>query len=257
MLAAPAKRSAASSIAARRSNARRTPPGLRNGRMPSITSRRPSAAARSGHAMFMVWARSATRLLQVLEEFALRRDDEHVARLADRVAVRLEAAVQRVELGIALVGARGDGGSLRVALAADDLRVAVAAREELGALPLGLGADALRLLVALGAPLRGLARETRPHAVVDRLRHLVGQVDALHAHVDERQAELIDGLPRDLQDVADELCPLRRDHSLDRALGDDALEAVLHDLREAPGRRLLVAVGREVVARDVRDAPLH
>src|SRR5687768_14648872 len=70
MLAAPAMRSAASFIAASRSNTRRTPPGLANGRMPSITSMRPTAAARSGHAMCMEGSLPAW-LFQVLEEFAL------------------------------------------------------------------------------------------------------------------------------------------------------------------------------------------
>ena len=47
------------------------------------------------------------------------------------------------------------------------------------------------------------------------------------------------------------------DDLLDRALGDHALEAVLHDFRKAARRRFLVPVRREVIALDVGDAPLH
>ena len=56
------------------------------------------------------------------------------------------------------------------------------------------------------------------------------------------EAELVTERPRDLQDVADELGALGGDDLLDRALGDDALEAVLDDLGETARGRLLVAV---------------
>jgi hypothetical protein len=118
-------------------------------------------------------------------------------------------------------------------------------------------ADSLGLLVALGAQLRGLAREALPHAVIHRLGDLFGQVDALHAHVHERDAELPHGSARELQDVANELGTLGGHDLLDRALGDDALQAVLDDLGQAPGGRFLVAGGREVELADVGHAPLH
>ena len=53
---------------------------------------------------------SGSGVLQVLEELAVRRDHQHVALLAERAAIRLQAAIERVELGVAAVGARIDVG---------------------------------------------------------------------------------------------------------------------------------------------------
>ena len=61
--------------------------------------------------------------------------------------------MQRVELGIALVRARVSQRRLRVALAADDLRVAVAVGKQFGALPFRLRTDALRLAAREALPL--------------------------------------------------------------------------------------------------------
>ena len=57
-------------------------------------------------------------------------------------------------------------------------------------LALGFGADDLRLAIALAALRARDAFERALHAVVDAAGHFFLQVDALHAHVDELDAEL-------------------------------------------------------------------
>src|SRR4029078_9975104 len=81
-------------------------PGDANRTSPSITSTRHSAAPRL-----------PTRLLaflQVAQELGLRIEHDHAVRRRQRVAIRLEAAVERVELRIAAVRARIDLGRLRI-----------------------------------------------------------------------------------------------------------------------------------------------
>ena len=121
----------------------------------------------------------------------------------------------------------------------------------------GLRADPLRLLVALGAQLRGLAREVLAHAVEHRLAHLVGQVDALDAHVDQLMPSWFTERPANWR-----MSPMNSARSA--ATTCWIVRLAMTPLRPSftiSARRLaadvLVAVRREVVVRDVRDAPLH
>src|SRR5688572_17598041 len=94
---------------------------------------------------------SAPLAREVLEELRLRIEHQHAAvALAERLAVRLEAAVERVELRIGLVGLRIDRGGLGVAGAARLLRLAVRVGEDHLAVLVGVRADALCGLRAFG-----------------------------------------------------------------------------------------------------------
>src|SRR6185503_1453311 len=67
----------------------------------------------------------ADLILQELEELAIGLQHEHVLILADRFAVRLHAAIERVELAVLRVRRGVDLRRTRVARAAEALRVAV------------------------------------------------------------------------------------------------------------------------------------
>ena len=92
MLAKPAKRSVESLALENTAMARFELAGLAKGITPSMTSNRPSAAARSAQWMFI--GNLVARLLQVLEELAVGRDHEYVIGLADCPAVSLQAAME-------------------------------------------------------------------------------------------------------------------------------------------------------------------
>src|SRR5262245_27618800 len=98
--------------------------------------------------------RSAPRrrgVLEVVEELAVRRDHHHVAFAAQGIAVGLQAAKERKELGVAIVGLRVDARGRRLAFTADACRVRQRFRDQLGALAIRLGTHDLRLLVSLAA----------------------------------------------------------------------------------------------------------
>src|SRR5262245_12569692 len=92
-----------------------------------------------------------SRALEVTEEVAVGRNHDHVAFPAQRRAVGLQAAPERVELLVPVVRRRVEARGRGLALAADALRVGVGLGDDLGALAFGGGADGLRLAVALAA----------------------------------------------------------------------------------------------------------
>src|ERR1700730_5040957 len=119
MLPRPAMRNSRSPISRSFENARFTPRGFRNGAMPSNTKNNPSAASRSvrfkdtgatpdpraPQAALLAYRRGGARMrlvriIQVLEELPVRRHHQQVAILAERVVIRLQTAVEAVELGI-------------------------------------------------------------------------------------------------------------------------------------------------------------
>ncbi len=115
-----------------------------------IARRRPNAA-KYWIAEVVCQRRAGRRTLEITEEFAVGRNHHHVAVPAERAAIRLQAAIERVELRIAVVRRGVDGRRGRVALAADALRVGQRRGDDLGTLALGLGLDDLRLASTLAA----------------------------------------------------------------------------------------------------------
>src|ERR1700733_13658831 len=131
------------------------PRGFKNGAMPSSTRKSASAAKRSDRwgSMSVRWTRAgrvsaltlarlggASRgawILKVFEELAVGRDEQQIPVLAERALVGLEAPVEGIELGIALVGLRIDLRRLGIGLAAHAQRIALGIGENLGALALG------------------------------------------------------------------------------------------------------------------------
>src|SRR5688572_32822063 len=121
----------------------------------------PRPAARS-------WTRfgAPARILEVLEELRRRVEHHHVGLASHALAVRLEAAVEAVELGVPLVSLGIDARGLRVALALGLLRVAVGLGHDHLALPVRVRLDLLALGLAGGAQLGGDAFAFRLHAAV-------------------------------------------------------------------------------------------
>src|SRR3546814_19366624 len=97
----------------------------------------------------------------------------------------LQAAVEGVEAGVALVGAGVDARGLGIALAAQLLRVALGLGGDHRLLAVGLGTDLLRRLVALGAQPAGDLLALRAHAPVHVADPFAafGQVAALDPQV--------------------------------------------------------------------------
>src|SRR5687767_3825597 len=99
MLARPAIRNVRSSSSVSLASVRFIPFGFANGTMPSSTRYRANAAARSLQCMARTKAAGrllAPGVLEILEELAVRSDHEHVALLAERAAVGLQATKERI-----------------------------------------------------------------------------------------------------------------------------------------------------------------
>src|SRR5260370_40097560 len=84
----------------------------------------------------LLGARALVRILQILEEFPIRCHDEQVAVLPQRALVRLQAAIEGVELGILRVGGRISLRRFRIAFTAYPQRIPLRVRQKLGALTL-------------------------------------------------------------------------------------------------------------------------
>src|SRR5215813_7972004 len=104
MLPSPAIRNSRSVTSSSLAKARFTPRGCRNGAIPSKTKNRAKAASRSvkfsDTGLPYRSALAGVGISQVLEEFPVRRHDEQIAVLAQRALIRLQASVERIELGI-------------------------------------------------------------------------------------------------------------------------------------------------------------
>ena len=150
-------------------------------------------------------------------------------------------AVELEEAGVPLIGLGEDAAALGVALAAQDLRLALRLGDRHHRLAIGLGADARRKLGAAGAKLRGFGEALGLHALEGLLRDFRQKVGALDADVDDLDADL--GGER-TQLVA------HLDHHLAALLGKRRLEAPL--AVDAPQRR--IEPRAHVLARDVEAA---
>src|SRR3984957_7632688 len=257
MLPRPAIRNSRSPISSSFAKARFTPRGFRKGAMPSNTKNKPSAASRSvrfndttapdrslPQAALLGARMRLVGILQVLEELPVRRHDQQVAVLAERMVVRLQTAIEAIKLGILRISLRVDRGRLRITLTMHAQRVLLRVREDLGALPLGGRLDLHALTLALGAqPARDL-REILLHALVHARAHLVGEVDRLYANVDEIDTETGDILLRLHKHLVRHSCTIGRHDLLESALSHDTLDAVLHDFRQPPAGDVLVTARR-------------
>src|SRR6478736_503959 len=154
MLIRPATRSSRSDIRASCSNTRRVAWGFRNGSSPSSTSRMDTAASRSVQAKCTpVNPLAPARRIQVLEELAFGRYDPDIAIARQRAAIRLQAAVEGIELRRLAVGLRVDARSQAITLAAQALGIARRIGKDFRDLAVRLGADAFAVGAALGAQL--------------------------------------------------------------------------------------------------------
>src|SRR5690606_10262574 len=115
---------------------------------PAPRAPRPGTAPSTGPTSLSVAAHVLQERIVVVEH------DHAVAALECR-AIRLQAALEGIEAGVAAGGLAIDARGLGVALAAQLLCVALGLGQDHGALAVGLGADRLRLLLALGAQAAG------------------------------------------------------------------------------------------------------
>src|SRR5438034_3742218 len=197
----PMNRSCPSERSVSRRNASRQARGAISGSNPSSTSTSAHAARNvSGTASPVrsllaagTWRAlgAAAGLLEILEELGARIEHHDVALVPERRLVRLETAVEGVELRILSVRGGVDRRGLRVAVALRLLRLLVGIGQNHFALPIRIGADLLGLGRALRAQLVGDALALGFHALVDLRQHFLGQLDAAQANVDEPDADLI------------------------------------------------------------------
>src|SRR5262249_59055666 len=87
-------------------------------------------------------------LLQVLQELAVRIEDEQVALGAEHLRVRVDAAIELVELGVLAESVRIDRSRLRIPVAAQLLCLSVRIRGDDHDLPIGVRANLERALLA-------------------------------------------------------------------------------------------------------------
>src|SRR5205807_2665466 len=171
---------------------------------------------------------------------------QQITILAERTLVSLQTAVEGVELGILRVGARIDLGGGAIAFAAHSQRIAFRVGEDHGALTLGGGADAGAGALPFGAQPAGCLREALLHALVDARGHLVGQIDALHAHVHQVDAQARRIVARLAEHLPRHRGALGRYDLLERALRHDALDAVLDDLGQPLAGQIPVRIANSV-----------
>src|SRR5258705_2626154 len=169
--------------------------GASNGSSPSTTS--PSAKAahsESGTAFPLRVAATAllrclrartALVLHVTEELGARIEHHHVALAAERRFVRLEAAIERVELGVGAIRLRVDRRGLRVAVALGLLRGLVRVGKDHDALAISIGADLFGFRLAERAKLVRHASALGLHARVDRAGHIRRKLDAAEPHIDD------------------------------------------------------------------------
>src|SRR5690348_6232668 len=103
--------------------------------------------------------------------------------------VGLQAAIETIKLRILRVRARVDRSRRGVAFTVHAQSVFLGVRQDLGLLSFGLSADANARALSFSAQARRDLREILFHALVDTRADLIGQADALHAHVNQLCAE--------------------------------------------------------------------
>src|SRR6266699_624213 len=196
-----------------------------------------------------------SRVSEIPEELGIGVEHDHVALVLEARAVRVEAAVERVELGVLVEGARVDGGRLRVALAFDALRVAVRPGDDDLALAVRFGADLFGLRKTLRPALGGDGLPFRFHAPIYRVAHGVGQLDTLDAYIDD-----LDSVTARVASCAHlhnshDLLALTRHHVVHRALGEFVLERRFHRLLQLRHSGRLVTLNTLVVLPQILDPP--
>src|SRR5690606_21504010 len=191
--------------------------------------------------------RYAEITMQESEKLAVRLEDEDVALTANRLAIRQHAAVEAIELGILAVGPSVDLRGSRVAVTANPFGLPIGLGQNDLALPLRVGLDALGLLLAFGAELRSDPEPLLTHALIDGIGHFARELDALHAHVDDLDAELGRALLRFDEHGVDQLGTIRRHDLLDGTPADRRLDPFLHDRGEPLPRVVFVGAHRAVV----------
>src|SRR5256885_16705683 len=171
-------------------------------------------------------------------------------------AVGVEAAVEGVELGILVEGARIDGGRPGVALALHALGVAVGFGDDDVTRAIGFGADFLRQREALRARICCNALALRVHAPIDRLAHLLRQLNTLEPHVDDLHPDLGDVVFHLVAHDAHDVVALSRYDVVHGALPELFAQRRVHRLRQPRLGTLLVPLDADVVLAHVLYAPL-
>src|SRR5690606_18476767 len=111
------------------------------------------------------WPTSGLALLQVAEEFAAGVEHQHVTLVVEAVAHGLQAAVERVKLGILRVGLGIDPRRTGVARTSGFLGLAVGFRQQHTTLTIGIGTNTLGQLATLGTVFPRLTLTLGTHAL--------------------------------------------------------------------------------------------
>src|SRR5258708_1876052 len=196
-----------------------------------------------------------SRVSEIPEELGIGVEHDHVALVLEARPVGVEAAVEGVELGILVEGARVDGGRLRIALAFDALGVAVGASDDDLAFAVGFGTDLFGLRKTLRPALSGNGLPFRVHASIDCFAYLLPQLDTLDAYIDD-----LDAVTARVASCADlhnshDLLALTRHHVVHRALGELVLKGRFHCLLQLRHGGRLVALNPLVVLPQILDPP--
>src|SRR5690606_20408506 len=187
--------------------------------------------------------------LQESKELAVRLEHENIALPADRLTIREHAPVEAIELRILAVRPRVDLRGSGIPVAANPLGPAIGLGQDDLALPLGVGLVPLGLLLALRPKLRGDSKALLAHTLIDRIGDLVGQLDALHPHIDDLHPELGRALLRLDEHRVDQLRAIRRYDLLHRSPADRGLDAFLDDRGQPlPGIGLVGANGPVILS---------
>src|SRR5579864_4888190 len=252
MLPSPAIRNSRSVTSRSLANARFTPRGCRNGAIPSNTKNRARAASRSlkfkDTGSSCRSALAGVGIFQVFEELPVRGHHEQVAVFAERALIGLQAAEKRIELRIFGVSLGVGLGCGRLALTANLECVALRIGEYLGTLAVGGRRDRLPGALSFRTQLARDLHEVLLHAFIDAGTDVVGQIDPLHAHVHQIYSK-VRHVTASLSDhVFRYRCPVSRDDLFEGSLSHDALDSVLHDLRDALTGEVLTATRGLIVA---------
>src|SRR5690606_36917486 len=168
-------------------------------------------------------------VVHVLQERIVAVEHDHAVAALERRAVRLQAALESIEAGVAAGGLAVDARGLRVTLTAQLLRGALGLGQDHGACAVGLGADRLRLLLARGAQAAGHLLALGAHAPVHVADHAAvgGQVDLLDAQVDDADADVAGAGVDVLQLALDHFRAVAGHHFRQRARVDLVAQRIL------------------------------
>src|SRR6267378_5741201 len=196
------------------------------------------------------------RISEILEELGIGIEHDDIALVLEGGPVGVEAAVEGVELGILVEGARVDGGRPGIAFALDALGVTVGPGNDDLALAVRFGADFLRRGEALRAQLRRDALALGVHPPVNRLADFLRKVHSLQAHIDDLHADLlhvfVDFFSNDLHD----LVAFTGNYVVNGALAEFVLQRSLYRLAQLRLGACFVTLDADVVLPHVLDAPL-